>query len=209
MNDAKGCFDRIQLTFAALVLVYYGVAWSVATTLFEVLQKAQHKIKTSYGVSDPVYGKKESAISGIGQSNGLDPALWAFINSIIFEMCKARGHGTVVTTSVSKEDVSLLGFAFIYDADLVSGAENIYTTCTTMIAWFQALKTCQNDGILATGGLIGPEKSCWFLTAFFWDGLDWAYHTKDTLPGEMPYHFIHAFSALQNDCHSIHGTKIE
>ena len=24
-----------------------------------------------------------------------------------------------------------------------------------------------------------------FLIAFFWDGLDWAYHKKDTLPGEI------------------------
>ena len=37
MNDAKGCFDRIQHTFALLVLMYYGVAWSVASTLFGVL----------------------------------------------------------------------------------------------------------------------------------------------------------------------------
>ena len=46
MNDAKGCFDWIQHTFAVLVLMYYGVAWSVATTLFQVLQQARHKIKT-------------------------------------------------------------------------------------------------------------------------------------------------------------------
>ena len=40
MNDAKGCFDRIQHTFAVLVLMHYRVALLVATTLFEVQQKA-------------------------------------------------------------------------------------------------------------------------------------------------------------------------
>ena len=75
MNDAKGCFDRIQHTFAVLVLMCYEVAWSVATTLFEVLPKAKHKIKTGYGVSAPVYGDEETAISSIGQDNGLGPAL--------------------------------------------------------------------------------------------------------------------------------------
>ena len=75
MNDAKGCFNRIQHKFAVLVLMYFGVAWSVATTLFEVLQKAKHKIKTGYGVSAPVYGDEEMAISGIGQGNRLGPAL--------------------------------------------------------------------------------------------------------------------------------------
>ena len=100
MNDAKGCFDRIQHTFAVLVLMYYGVAWSVTTTLFEVLHKDKHKIKTGYGVSAPVYDDEETKISGIGQGNGLGPALWALISSIIFKMCKARGHGMNMTTNI-------------------------------------------------------------------------------------------------------------
>ena len=75
MNGAKGCFDQFQHTFAVLVLMYYGVAWSVATTLFEVLQKTKQKIKTGYGVSTPVYSDKETTISSIGQGNGLGPAL--------------------------------------------------------------------------------------------------------------------------------------
>ena len=29
MNDANGCFNRIQHTFAILVLMYYGVKWSI------------------------------------------------------------------------------------------------------------------------------------------------------------------------------------
>ena len=30
-----------------------------------------------------------------------------------------------------------------------------------------------------------PEKTRWFLIAFFWDGLDWAYHTKESLSGDI------------------------
>ena len=30
-----------------------------------------------------------------------------------------------------------------------------------------------------------PEKTRWFFITFFWDSLDWAYHTKDTLPGDV------------------------
>ena len=54
-----------------------------------------------------------------------------------------------------------------------------------MIARFQALMTCWNNGIRATDGLIVPEKTRWILIAIFWDGLDWAYHTKETLPGNI------------------------
>ena len=72
MNDAKGCYDRIDHTFAILVLMYFGVPWSIATTLFLVLQQARHSIKTGYGHSKPVYGDLSA---GIGQGNGLGPAL--------------------------------------------------------------------------------------------------------------------------------------
>ena len=54
-----------------------------------------------------------------------------------------------------------------------------------MIARFQAMINCWNGGICATGGLIAPEKTRWFLISFFWDGTDWQYHTKDSLPGDI------------------------
>ena len=38
-----------------------------------------------------------------------------------------------VTTPICKEDVSLLGFMFVDNADLVSGADDVHTTGATMI----------------------------------------------------------------------------
>ena len=52
-----------------------------------------------------------------------------------------------VTTPISKQDVSLLGFAFVNDADLVSGVNDVHTTGATMINCFQALMTCWDGGI--------------------------------------------------------------
>jgi hypothetical protein len=46
MNDAKGCFDRIVHTVAIMVLMSFGVPYLAATTLFQVIAKARHKIKT-------------------------------------------------------------------------------------------------------------------------------------------------------------------
>ena len=132
-NDTNGYFDCIQHTFAVLVLMNYGVAWSVAITLFEVLQKARPKIKTGYGVSDPVYSNEETAISVIGQGNGLGPAQWALISSII--------------TPISKHDISLLGFVFVNNTDLVSSTDDVHSTGATMIALFQALMIWLNSGI--------------------------------------------------------------
>ena len=42
MNNTKKYYDRIDHTFVILLLMYFGVPWSVATMLFLVLQKAHH-----------------------------------------------------------------------------------------------------------------------------------------------------------------------
>ena len=72
-----------------------------------------------------------------------------------------------MTTAISKQDLSFMGFAFIDDADLVAGAKDVNTPGATMIAWFQAMTTCWNGGIRATGGVIAPGKTRWLLIAFF------------------------------------------
>ena len=92
--------------------MYYDVQWLVVTTLFYVLHKAKHKIKTSYGVLDPVYYDEDTTIYVISQGNELGPALWALISSIIYKMCKARGHGLYITIAFSKQEFSCMGFAF-------------------------------------------------------------------------------------------------
>lgn len=103
-------------------------------------------------------GNEEMAIAGIGQGNGLWPSLWCFISTILFKICKIKGHGMTIVTAISKTVVSPLGFAFVDNGDLVSGADNAHTSGETTIEQFQDLMTCWSDGIRATGGLIVSHK---------------------------------------------------
>ena len=115
MNDAKGCYNRIDHILLSL-------SWCFC-------------IKTSYGVSQPVYGNKDEdkPIARIGQGDGLGPSLWCLISTIIIKTCKRKGHRIIITTPISKKEVSLLGFAFVDDADLVTTANNAYTSSMEMI----------------------------------------------------------------------------
>ena len=74
-------------------------------------------------------------------------------------MCKARGHGMNLTIPISKHVISFMGFAFVDDVDLIPGADDVDTSGATIIARFQAMMTCWNGGIRATGELIAPEKT--------------------------------------------------
>ena len=132
MNDAKGCYDCIDHTFAILVLMYYGIAWSIARNCFQVLQQGRHRIKTGYGLSKPVYGNEDpqEPIEGIGQGNGMGPSLWCLMSIIVIKDCKQNGHGTTIITAISRKIASLLGFAFVDDANLTTAASNAQTSGT-------------------------------------------------------------------------------
>ena len=177
MNDAKGCYDRIDHTIAILVLMVFGVLWMIAPNMFFVIQQACHRIKTGYGVSRPVYGNEDAnnPIAGIGKGNGLGPSLWCLISTIIIKCYKRKGHNFTIITPISNRTVSLLGFSFVDDADLVTVANNDYQSGGEMIQKMQAFMTDWCGCIRVTGGLIAPTKTRWFLVSFFWNGNDWEY----------------------------------
>ena len=65
MNDAKICFDCIVHAVVILVLLSFGMPLTVTRALFEILQKAEHYIKTGYGVSDVAYGNEIILTQGV------------------------------------------------------------------------------------------------------------------------------------------------
>ena len=98
MNDARGCFDRIVHTVAILVFMRFGVPAMIARILFGRLQKARHRIKTGFGISEPVYGDEKVPIQGSGQGNGIASTAWALISSKTFQVTDRAGHGLLAIT---------------------------------------------------------------------------------------------------------------
>ena len=63
--------------------------------------------------------------------------------------------------------ISLIGFTFVDDADLMTAANNAHTSGETMFEKMQSLMTNWCSEVRATGDLIAPTKTRWFLVAFF------------------------------------------
>ena len=47
INDARGCYIKIDHAFAILVPMFFRMPWCVATNLFRVFQQACHSIETA------------------------------------------------------------------------------------------------------------------------------------------------------------------
>ena len=116
MNDLKGNYDRIVHTVAILVLLSFGLHYESTRFLMEVLQVAEHCIKTGFGVSQPLYGgykKGEAPEMGLGQGNGNAPTSWCLISSRMMDTMQNRGHSLDVKASLSLTLLSFVCFAFV------------------------------------------------------------------------------------------------
>jgi Reverse transcriptase (RNA-dependent DNA polymerase) len=79
--DAKACYDRISIPFAALSLQRQGVPQKTVQVMFSTLSQMKHYIRTSYGDSTHFYQESTPKFHGIGQGNGAGPMIWVTVSS--------------------------------------------------------------------------------------------------------------------------------
>ena len=169
--DLKSCYDRIAHSPAMLSARSFGVPKEPLISFFATLQEVQYHTRTIYGVSVDTFGGKHDRYSkkpqGAGQGNGAAPQLWAIVSSKMIKMLHTLGLASVLITPISGTSLSIVGFAYVDDSDLIafSHKHDIHATVTQMQkivnAWERAAKV--------TGGAIAPLKCWWYLVAFEWD----------------------------------------
>ena len=172
MNNAIGCFNRIDHTPAIITLMQFGIGYNASHTLFQVIQKSLHCIKTGYSICGPVNGNKSVPLAGCGQGNGLGPTLWALISTITLIVCKKAGHRIKFLTSITKLPISFMGYLFVDNADIVQGSKNVDTNDESLLPNFQEFMRQWNGSIRASGGAVCPNKTKWFLIDFKCNGKD-------------------------------------
>ena len=127
-NDAKSCYDRIILWISALVLRRVGINPSATREMMETLQSLAHSVCTAFGESTTTYGDQVyPPFQGSGQGNGAGPTIWALINSLLFSIMQSHGFGLNLTTCLSILSVSMVGFAFVDDTDIIHAAQSPHT----------------------------------------------------------------------------------
>jgi hypothetical protein len=141
-------------------------------SMFQMIQSLSHHVRTVFGES--VTGFKHNGltpIQGVGQGNGAGPQIWALVSSPVLNMLRAQGHGTTFLSAITKTEMTLVGYSFVDDMDLVTSRpqinqQQVLTNCQqSLTAW--------EGGIRVTGRAIEPQKSHWYLVDFKW---------KDSVP---------------------------
>lgn len=119
-NDAKGCFDRIVLLAAFLVLRRLGIPFSALKAMIEVIMNMKHTVKTIYGESTQTYGGEGTLPNGFMQGNGMAGQGFSAISSVLLDICRDEGYGFQSTSAINGKPVTAVGTMFVDDLDAMN-----------------------------------------------------------------------------------------
>ena len=132
--------------------------------MFSVIQKMIHRIRTAFGDSELTYGGEsigdwKNYPQGILQGNTAGPDIWSALSSVVFEILHKRGFGCEIISSISKQLLVLVGFAYVDDCDLMHKGRNPCEVLTSM----QNLINSWGSLMEVTGGALCTDKSWYYL----------------------------------------------
>ena len=95
---------------------------------------------------------------GVGQGNGLGPALWALISTILLDMMDNARHGVNLCSPITNTTLCLIGFSFLDNADLAA-ALGPNASGEALVEEFQAALDRWAGGLVTAGGELAPENA--------------------------------------------------
>ena len=166
--DAAQCYDRIVHSFVMLLCRKEGIPSSPLLMMFGVIQCMTYYLRTAFGDSSTTYGgSQDIPFQGSCQGNGASPALWLLVSLYLVMYMKAKGHNSKFQTAYTRSVLSIIGFIFVDDTDLIIlGDQNDSTQIVVNKA--QKAIDCWNAALNVSGGTLRPEKCYWYLLDFIW-----------------------------------------
>jgi hypothetical protein len=187
-TDAKSCYDRMAHIPTSLSMQRLGVPKGPIASLFGVLQKSIHCIRTAYGDSEVQFtSTPDDPIQGIGQGNGCGPVGWVALSGPIMEMLRSLGFGVWTLTTISCCLFYAMGLAFVDDTDIFHSGRDLYSTGELVQKEMQQAVDWWDQEITATGGSLVPKKSYWGLLDHTWDPslTKWTLKSIEQSPGKL------------------------
>ena len=139
------------------------------------------------GTSDNSYGYDPNHLpsQGVLQGNGMGPAGWFAIHSILVKVLRDAGFGYKAWTLIRCLVLRIVCFAFIDNNDLIHSNDNPDITTADLIKEAQQMLSMWHGLLWATGGDLAPEKSYWYFVEMHWKDSDWHYKSVEESTGNL------------------------
>jgi hypothetical protein len=185
-NDAKGCYDRIVHSVAALCMRRLGVPCGPIEAMFQTIQRLKHTVHTVYGDSERFFDARDIhpvAIQGVGQGNGAGPQIWAAISTVLLNQARVTGMGGKFHHALTRETTDLVGYSFVDNTDLLTSGLTEEDSGDDVIDQMQILLDEWDGALRATGGALEPAKTFWYWIDFEWASGQWYYGDEKSSTG--------------------------
>ena len=141
--------------------------------MFGIIQCMTYYIRTTFGDSKGSYGgHKDIPFQGTCQGNGASPAIWLLISIYLVLLMKEEGHVSNIRSPMSGIVLTLVGFLFVDDTDLVVMGEKDEDE-TEVYSQLQQSINFWNGILRVSGGALKPEKCYWYFARFLWTNGKW------------------------------------
>lgn len=184
--DAESCYDRISHTAASLACQRWGVPPPVMITMLQAIQRMQFHLRTGFGDASAAYSSDpDHLFQGICQGNGAGPAVWLAISSCLVNILNSSLPCTPLLGPLSSTSLSISGFLFVDDTDLIFAGSSADQSATQIIEQLQQRITLWEQLLHASGGAISWTKCTWSLLSFLQTSPSLVLQNSLAVPGSI------------------------
>ncbi len=186
--DASNCYDRIAHAMASLVFQAFGVP--MTAIMLGAIENMKFFLQTGFGNSTAFAGGGISMkTQGLCQGNGASPVGWAVISICILRAHEKKGHGAKFLCPITKLQQHLSVILYVNDSNILhidltkdESVDEVHTAIQGSVnSWGKLL--------IATGGVLQPQKCFYSVILFDWKNSEWQYAqnaTRDDLQITVP-----------------------
>jgi len=152
-----------------------GVPALATLPMFMMIQLMKFFLQTAYGDLANFYGGglSGSPFQGVCQGNGAGPTIWLAMSMCIVQMVHTHSHPTTITSAISCQQMTLIGFLYVDNTDLIYMALDTTTTSQEVVNHLQLHLSIWQHGLHASGGALAPAKCSWSMLDYYWHWCLW------------------------------------
>lgn len=166
--NAESCYDRISHLAASLACQRWGVPPPAMVTMLTAIQLMHFHLRTAYGDSESAYSSSATHVfQGICQGNGAGPAVWLAISTCLVTILNVTLPPTPLRSPLSSVNLSLSGFLFVDDTDILYVGPSPDTPPALVRAELQKRVSLWEGLLQASGGALSASKCSWTSISFF------------------------------------------
>lgn len=167
--DLGNCYDAVAHAIASIALQAFKVPLATVVLSLSVLQTMTFFLRTGYGVSQTGYGgTPEDPTFGLGQGNGMAPAGFSCISSLMDGTYCRLGHAASFSGAWTGLVFILAAIIYVDDTDLLLIAQNRDQTMDEFFDQTQAAVTDWGHIVLSIGGYLKAAKCFWYMMSWKW-----------------------------------------